>query len=403
MIDYLLPYLLELRLHFRVTDAIDILLMAVLLYLVLHWCRENSRRVLVGVTVLIVIYFLARSFDMYLTSQVFHAGFTALVIVLSVIFQDDARRMFERLSSWGAWRESRRSETASATNAVLVQTVFQLAENKTGALIVLQGKEALDRHLEGGISLQGRISKPLLLSIFDTSSPGHDGAVVLKGDRIESFAVHLPISKNHKVLAGRGTRHAAALGLSERCDALVIVVSEERRVVSVAENGTLKEVGSAPQLLSRLDRFFECVYPEKNHVHWRRFVFENWPMKCLALFFAAAAWYIVGFNPNTVVRTFVVPVEYRNVPPNLAINEGVLETVHVTCSGSERDFRFLDASSLKIAIDLANRSPGIHEIEFSARNIRLPPGIEIYRIEPASVELELQPRKPVSAKTPGQR
>ncbi len=103
-----------------------------------------------------------------------------------------------------------------------------MAASKTGALIVVKGKEPLERHLNGGVALTGRVSMPLLFSIFDSHTPGHDGAVIIEADRVTQFAAHLPISKNTAQIKGRGTRHSAAFGLSERSDALTIVASEER-------------------------------------------------------------------------------------------------------------------------------------------------------------------------------
>src|SRR5262249_56151173 len=115
-----------------------------------------------------------------------------------------------------------------------------------GALFVLPRPEPIEGHVGGAIPLGGRISEPLLLSIFDASSPGHDGAVILRGSQLERFAVHLPLSVNRAALGAGGTRHAAALGLSERCDATCIVVSEERGTVSVARDGAIRLLARPP-------------------------------------------------------------------------------------------------------------------------------------------------------------
>ena len=119
---------------------------------------------------------------------------------------------------------------------------------------MLPQREPIESHVEGGIALDGRLSEPLLLSLFDPSSPGHDGAVILRGAQIERFAVHLPLSVNRAALGPGGTRHAAALGLSERCDAICIVVSEERGTVSVARDGLLRVLARPQDLALELRR-----------------------------------------------------------------------------------------------------------------------------------------------------
>src|SRR5699024_8867990 len=133
------------------------------------------------------------------------------------------------------------SQSNVATD-IIAEAASKMADEKTGALIVIRGNDQWDRHIHGGIKLEGEISLPFLLSIFNPESPGHDGAVLLEDHEITRFGVHLPLSTNLNRQLTSGTRHAAALGMSEHCDALVVVVSEERGVISVAQAGHLFEV-----------------------------------------------------------------------------------------------------------------------------------------------------------------
>jgi uncharacterized protein (TIGR00159 family) len=391
MIDTILSFPDEFRQNFRVADAIDILLMAVFLYSALVWFKETaSRRVLIGVSVLLVVYFVARVFDLYLTSLVFHTGFAVLVIVVIVVFQEDLRRMFERVAGWGSLQRFRSQEKLPIDVDALVEAVFNMAGSKTGALIVLKGREPLERHLDGGVSLGGKISKPLLYSLFDANSPGHDGAVIIQNDRIDKFAVHLPISKNQKEIAGRGTRHSAALGLSECCDALTIVVSEERGVVSVTDSGKLQEIPTAAVLKNKIDNFFMAKFPKKADSIWHRFVASHWRLKMLALLLSAAAWFVLAYNPSTIQRTFVVPIEYRNLPKNLVLDDYAPNEARVTLSGSERSYRFLDPGTLTISIDLSDATSQYQPISITDQNMRLPANVTIYRIEPRIIHLNLK-------------
>jgi len=377
--------------NFRVTDAVDILLMSVFLYSALAWFRETaSRKVLIGVSVLVAVYGLARAFDMYLTSLLFHTGFAVLLIVLIVIFQEDLRRMFERVAAWGSLEQVRQTPAAHTDVDALVEAVFTLAQHKTGALIVLKGNEPLERHMDGGITLGGELSKPLLYSIFDASSPGHDGAVILEHGQLSKFAAHLPISKNQPEIAGRGTRHSAALGLSECSDALVIVVSEERGGVSVAEAGRLQELASAAALKNRVEEFLAAKFPVKSQATWRRYVVEHWPLKGSAIALAVAAWLLLAYRPSTLYRTFILPIEYRNLGGQLLLDDDAPHEARVTVSGSERGFRFLEPGALKLSIDLAGSQAGEQEIAVSERNIRLPGKLDLYRIEPQPLILHLR-------------
>ena len=222
-------------------DVVDIGVVAALAWVGLRLVRRTrARPALLGLATLGAIYLAARQLGLGLTAAIFQAFFAVLVLVLVVVFQDDLRRIFEQV---GAWVSRRRGEEPSGgPGDALVRTVEQLAATRTGALIVVPGREPIDRHVEGGVELDGRISEPLLLSLFDASSPGHDGAVVLENDRVASFAVHLPLSTDREQLTEVGTRHAAALGLSERTDALCIIVSEERGTISIAVGGRLRPI-----------------------------------------------------------------------------------------------------------------------------------------------------------------
>ncbi len=381
---------------FRIVDAIDILLVSIFLYATLVWFqRAASRGVLSGLALLTIVYFLARGLDMYLTSLAFHTTFAVLLFILVVVFQEDLRRLLERVSTFRSLSFGHEQDISLDLDAI-VESVFEMARSKTGALIVLKGKEPLERHLNGGVALHGRFSKQLLYSIFDSHTPGHDGAVIVERDRIIQFAAHLPISKNTKAIAGRGTRHCAALGLSERSDAITIVVSEERGVVSVAEAGALSQMSTASDLKQRLEEYFKTASPTTSQPLWRRFMIQNGRLKILSLVIAISAWFVLAYDPHSVQRTFAAPVEYRNLPEDVELDETAPSEARVTLSGSERDFRFLDPGSLKISLDLANVHAGFQEVVVAEPNIRLPSNLALYRIEPRVMRLYLRARAPVA-------
>ena len=210
--------------HFRIQDILDIAIISVMISALLIWFKDRaSRFVFLGITLLGAVYLLARFFQLYLTTVALQGFFTILLFVLVVIFQEDLRRFFERLAMLGRFRKRFFAVAAFNESAeIIAQTAADLAHKRVGALIVLQGKDPLDRHLTGGSNLDGLLSQSLLESIFDPHSIGHDGAVLIDGNRVMRFGCHLPLSANAAQHGNLGLRHTAALGLSERSDALCL-------------------------------------------------------------------------------------------------------------------------------------------------------------------------------------
>ena len=139
-----------------------------------------------------------------------------------------------------------------------------MAQKKVGALIILPGKESIEQYSTTGVDLDARISKPLLLNLFNTATPTHDGAIVIAENRIKKFSVYVPISKQTEALKNYGSRHRAALGLSEKTDALLIVVSEEKGTVSLARVGELTLIQDSAELIVRLEEFLP---QDHSHAH----------------------------------------------------------------------------------------------------------------------------------------
>ena len=388
----IIDFLDELWRNLRIADAFDILLIAALLYCALLWFGETtSRRMLVGVTLLALVYLAARMLDMRLTSLAFHTGLTVLLIVLVVLFQDDLRRMLTRATAWLSL--SRNSKAASSERETLVESAFALAKTRTGALLVLPGSEPLQRHLHGGVSLDGLISPQLIDSIFDASSAGHDGAAIIEGDRITRFGAHLPISTNLKVIKGRGTRHSAAVGLSECSDAIVIAVSEERGTVSVAQDGELSAVDSPAALLKRLEDSPALRSADQRRHAWTLHLTAHWRLMVLAFSMAAIAWFVLAYDPATVARSYDVQIEYRDVPKGLVLDRPVSQA-QLTLSGSEAAFRFISPESLTLSVNLENRSAGNLAVTLGPENIQLPANVQIDSIEPDILWLYLREQTP---------
>jgi len=364
---------------------LDIAIISVFLYFCIEWLKErSSRSALGGILLIAAVYICAHTFDMYLTSFLFQAGFTALIVALVVVFQMDIRRLFERLAARHPFENPLRRKTSPETADVLVQAAFALAEKSIGALIVLKGREALDMHIRAGTPLDGMVSMQIITNIFYPRSPGHDGAMVIEGNRVKGFGVYLPLSVKATRIGTGGTRHAAALGLAERSDALVIVVSEERGTVSVAWQGVLSVVDSPEKLRSRLAEFYAALSPDMRRK--LRYVTSNPGTKILSVVLATALWFIFARHAESISRSFEAPIEFRKIPAGWIIEETQPPTARITLSGRERMFKNAE-NVLKISLTLDSLSEGVQNIAMLEDNVVRPAGLSVDKIAPASVRL----------------
>jgi hypothetical protein len=281
--------------------------------------------------------------------------------------------------------------------------VRRLAADPTGALIVLPGREPIERHVAGGVDLDGRLSEPLLLSLFDPHSPGHDGAALVDGGRVTRFAVHLPLSTDGVQLAGRGTRHAAALGLSERADALCVVVSEERGTVSIARDGRLLRLPGPEALAGELRRFLAQRAPVRVAPHTRlRRLAARWPEALLATGASAVLWLLLV--PGSTVREFErrVPVVVENLPPRFALESVDPPEVGVRFQGTGRSLLLAGAAArAEVKVDGLLTQLGRRTFEIGPEHVRHPEGWTPIDVDPGRVKLTVALRKPAAGPAPG--
>jgi len=366
-------------------DVVDVGLVATFCWLAIRYIRRTrDRAALTGLSLLSVVYFVSRALELRLTALLLQAFFAVVVLVLIVVFQEDLRRMFEQL---GTWRRSRtRAVPKSASLDLLVRTVVRLAATRTGALILLPGRDPLDRHIEGGILLRGEVSEPLLLSLFDASSPGHDGAVILRGSIVERFAVHLPLSANREALGPGGTRHAAALGLAEHCDAICIAVSEERGTVSVARQGSIRTLARPEDLAAEL----HSVYHDERQPRagWRdpRIAVDA----AIAVAAALVLWTVFIPGSDLGEITVSAPVEVTNLPANLRLESVDPATVEVTLRGLQRDLFLEDPASVSVRIDAYLSRLGRRSFAVTAQDVRKPSELSVVVVTPEKVRLSMQ-------------
>lgn len=377
-----------------ITGFLDILIMSLLLYSVLVWFKKTKAAfVLTGILIIAGVYLVARELNLYLTAQVFQAFFAVILVAMIVIFQEELRQFFEQVAvrslNHRSHKESPRLSRPEVE--VLVNALTDLSRQRIGALIVVRGRDLVMRHLVGGVDLDGRVSEPLLKSIFDPHSIGHDGAVIIDRGRISRFSCQLPLSKNLVGTGPAGTRHAAALGLAELTDALCVVVSEERGSISLARDGKIEEVAGPEALRKTIDLFYQEITPvEPGQRSWQDFFKKNSREKVVALGMALALWLVVVYGSKPVYKTYTVPVKYSVLPSTLAVRALSPKKVDVRLSGPRRAFYFLSAGKIKLFLKLWNLETGFHKIKINRADLSFPKSLVLEGVEPPTLRIYLE-------------
>ena len=245
----------------HVTDVIEILIIAFFIYQFLKWIKNTRAWVLFkGIAVIAVFFIIAALFRMstilWVGSKLLNAGIIALIVV----FQPELRRALERLGrqnffhvlfSLGFGRGAVQRFDDHTKND-LVKAAYEMGAVKTGALIVIERDVQLEEYVRTGINVDAILTRQLLINIFEKNTPLHDGAVIVRGDRVVSATCYLPLTDSNSISKDLGTRHRAAIGISEVSDALTIVVSEETGKISVTMEGELRRDLSPDELLEAL-------------------------------------------------------------------------------------------------------------------------------------------------------
>lgn len=245
----------DLDLSIRLTDLLDISLMAYVIYRVLLLIKGTRALQMVwGLLLLVPLSYLASALGLDTIRSVLDrfAGYVALTLI--ILFQDDIRRALARVGNPFFSNLTKQEETQILEE--MQRAVFAMAQHNIGAIIVIERDGSLSEYVDVGTSLDARVSNELLQSIFQTNSPIHDGAVIIQKDRVAAAGCFLPLTTNPEVSKSMGTRHRAAIGLTETTDAIVLVVSEEEGRVSIVANGMMKAVADGNALRDELQKHF---------------------------------------------------------------------------------------------------------------------------------------------------
>ena len=367
----------------------DFLVLTVAFYALLCWARSaRAMRIALSIVALRALALLASRLDLVVTSWVLDAFAVLVVLVLLLIFQPELRRAFMQLDSSvealaAACADGRPQGPGHRRARPLCLPKYQL-----GALMVITRRDAIGDLLEGGIALGAEISAELLEAIFQKVSPLHDGAVIITGKHLLKAGVVLPLTKRHDVPSYYGTRHRAAVGLAERCDALVVTVSEERSEVTLMDGANVQQMRDPAHLAATLDALLGPSHDTLG-TRLRRYFLTNLDLKFAALGLAVVIWGMSFLASGATIRTISIPIEFSNVPPGMQVVSQSADTLDVQVQGSPWIMDSVSLSKYVGRFDLNNVQPGWHTLQFQRSRLDMPPGITVDRVTPETVRVQV--------------
>jgi len=377
-----LPYLFS---GFRWQDILDIVLNSYILFrLYILFRGTNVIRVLMAFCILWALSQAAVPLGLVITNWAKQGVITVAALVIIIVFRNEISSVLQTrdLKSflWGIPR----FQTHTPLH-IIVESVYELAEKKIGALIVLPLKQGLDSVVQGRITIKGKLSQEMLVSIFWPDNPLHDGAAIIQGDLIISAGVILPLSQRGDLPSFFGTRHRAASGLTELTDALVVVISEESGKISLFKEHQTYDINKRSALEKLLRKHAGDDSSKK------RFKHQTMELATAALisFFCVTGLWLSFSKGMETLATHEIPVEFINPDQKMEIISSSVSNVKLLISGTKLLINSIKPEQINIKINLAQAAIGVNKLSITKENILLPPGIQLKKIDPAELNITL--------------
>jgi diadenylate cyclase len=393
-------------------DWLDLLLVILVFIVLINLIQRSRFALLLRGVLLIILLLIVTSFFLPLRTfgWIIRVTLFAFLLSLPVIFHTELRRLLERLGrTIGLMRAARQAATETVLRG-LIRAVEQLSETRTGALIVIEGDVALTEVIETGVPVGGQLTRELILAIFRPGNPLHDGAAIVRGDRIVAASAVLPLT--NRELAGTrrlGTRHRAAVGMSEESDAFIIVVSEETGRISLAHLGEFIQGVDSATLRDHIVRFSkEPTNPQPDSLSlgalWGQ-LREGWGIPefpqtrremlgnvVVGILLALSVWWFVleTTDPLPQVRVDGIPLDVPTVVNGVVVSSPLPDTVAAVVQTTEGREETISANTLRATLSLEGLEAGSYELPLEVEN-RTGIPIRVLTIEPAIVEVALQP------------
>ena len=367
---------------------LDILVMGGALFLGYRTLlRVGSWKIVVGIILATAVFALAHLLNLRGIRWAYNNLSQVAVIGAIVLFQPEIRKFLERAASLNR----RLKEGLDPSLADLIsQAAFGLASEKRGGLLVFPGHDSISFLVSGGYPLNAVPSLPLIMSIFDPNSPGHDGAVVVEESRLSRLGVRLPLSTSGALGSQYGTRHHAAMGLSEVADSLVVAVSEERGTVTTFKRGKFKTHDELEGLRSEIEDHWNELRQSPLALTSKpktRTVFEFG----LCLLLAVSLWTTLVYSQTEILeRSFTVPVEFTATPANLALVGDRPTDLQVHLAGPKADLSGINPSQLVVKIDLTDAHPGDQRVVINSEKLRLPESVTLLDVNPDEFPISIK-------------
>jgi uncharacterized protein (TIGR00159 family) len=370
----------------RWQDIIDIGLNSYILFRLYVLFRGTIVfRVLLGIAILWTFQRLAVAGGFIVSSWIFQGFTAAAALIIIVVFRNEIRNVLQaknlRTLLWGIPQK-----LPPSSLDIIIDSAFALAKRRIGALIIIPGTEDLEDLMQKGIQWKGQLSKEMLLSIFWPDNPVHDGAAIIEGQRVAEVGCILPLTERNDLPTRYGTRHRAALGLAEKSDALIIVVSEERGAVSVAKMDQLQLTATREKLEQALKEHLGTgTKPPRQRVMQK---LEIGTALFVSFFLITAVWLSIATGLEAL-KTFEVPVVYVNRDPTKEIISTSASSVLLQLSGPGALIKSIQPDTVQVTIDLGDAKIGQNSYFITTDDISHPTGTSIKGIEPNLIEVNL--------------
>lgn len=376
----------------------DILIVAILIYSLYVWVRGTKAfQILVGLGGLGLLYGISSWGGLFLTSWLLQYLLGVILLLAIVIFQPEIRQLLEKVSPLAIMR-LKGGPVPRAVLTEIAEASFFLADQRIGGLLVFPRATPISDVVQDGIQLDSLVTQELLVSIFQKSSPIHDGAVLIEKDRVAKAGCYLPLSTREGLPPKYGTRHRAGLGISEHGDTLCIVISEERGVVSLTHGGEIEtmtgedqlrqdlEAGLLPQIRRKTSLKETVTQAITSRLNYQELLQKNMVAKFMSVGLSFLLWFVlVGQQWSEMSVT--AALEFQNIPANMDIVSNQVNEIQVRVRGPRGSISALSPDQVRVMVDLNDAVAGARTIDLTEDNLRLPFGVEATSIEPRSMTM----------------
>ena len=372
LLSRLYPLLEFVRAAFTWQRVTDFIALSAALYAVLAWARKTRAvRLVIAIITLYLLSMASRRFELLITSWLLESAAVLFGATLLIAFQPELRRAILGVDNLLRVRRSARSH---AEAEAISRAAFEMAGQQLGALIMIVRRDPVEEIFTHWMPFGSPVSAEILLAIFQHSSPLHDGAAIVDGARIVAVKAILPLSSRRDLAPQLGTRHRAAMGASERSDAVIVVVSEQRREVHVVERAHMHPVTDRQQLVTELESRLgrnRTVSGGRLKVLFTHNLSSKIAATALSALICGAAFLL----PASTVRSISVPIEFNNLPAGLEISGISANHVDVELQGRSLLLSGVNPGDLAAHIDLRNAMTGTESVPITAESLHLGPGI----------------------------